>query len=112
MKLCVPAQRKPDDARLGERAHQAVAEERDLVGKRHLGERQVVGMDVDVPQPGQQVGAAQIDDCRAVRRRLPSAGQDFRDAPVLDDDARPLDRRRRTQSISVALVRMVRVTVG
>ena len=65
MKLCVPAQRKPTMPDSVSAAHQAVAEQRDLVGERHLGERQVVGMDVDVPQPGQQVRAAEIDDRRA-----------------------------------------------
>ena len=43
---------KADDARLGERGHQPVAEERDLVGERRVGEREVVGMDVHVPQAG------------------------------------------------------------
>ena len=68
-------------------------------------------MDVHVPQAGHQVRAAEIDDRRLARTRLPAAGQDLRDASVLDDDGRALDRLGVTQSISVALVRIVRMAL-
>ena len=74
------------DARLGECLHQAVAEQRDLLGKRHFGERQIVGMNMHVPQAGQQVRAFEIDDRRVAGRGLAPAGQDFGDAALLDDD--------------------------
>src|SRR5260370_42658333 len=43
-------------------------------------------MDVDVPQPGQQVGAAEVDDVAAPRIRRAAAVEHFHDAAAVDDD--------------------------
>ena len=79
-----------DDAGFQQCRGHPVAEQRDLIGHRHVGgRRKIVGMDVDVPQSGKQVGALEVD--RSSRfgvagGRRPACGEDFLDAPVLDQN--------------------------
>ena len=53
-----------DNARFGKRGREPVAEQGHLIGKRHLVERQVIGMDVHVPKARHQVPAFEIDHLR------------------------------------------------
>ena len=76
-----------DHPALGERLHQAMAEDGGLLGDGGAGRRQVVGVDVDVPQAGQEIGALEIDDPRVARVGRPARAQHFHDAPAVDGDA-------------------------
>src|SRR5215469_11593013 len=73
-----------DNAGFGKRGRKPVAEQRHLIGERHLVERQVIGMDVDVPEPGHQIPAFEIDYLRVVGAARLSAWQDGADAAILD----------------------------
>src|SRR5690606_26157512 len=50
------------DARFQQGCLEAVAEQSDLLGQRHVGQRVVVGVNMNVPQSRKKVGALQIDD--------------------------------------------------
>ena len=76
-----------DHAALGQGLHEAMAEDRGLLGDGGAGGRQVVGMDVDVPQPGQEIGAAEIDDLGVPRVGRSAAREHLHDAAAVDDDA-------------------------
>ena len=73
-----------DNAQFGKRGLKAVAEERHLIGKRHLIEREVIGMNVHVPQAGHQVSAFEIDALRRADALCLSAWHDGADAAVFD----------------------------
>src|SRR3954469_5990705 len=72
-------------------------------------------MDVNIPQPGHQIRAFEIDDFGVIARRLLTAGQYLCDASVVHNDARLLERlrcnavdqRRVAQDCSHALYRFV-----
>ena len=74
----------PDNAGFGKRGRKPVAEQRHLIGERHLVDRQVIGMDVHVPEAGHQVPAFEIDHLRVADAARLSAWQDGADAAVLD----------------------------
>src|SRR6516164_11762708 len=73
-----------DDAGFGKRDREPVAEQGHLIGKRHLIERQVIGMDVHVPEAGHQIPAFEIDHLRITDAARLSAWQDGADAAILD----------------------------
>ena len=73
-----------DNTRFGERSREPVAEQRHLIGERHLVERQVIGMDVHVPEAGHQIPAFQIEYLRIADVFRPSAWQDGADPTILD----------------------------
>ena len=77
-----------DDARLGQRRSQPIAEQRHLVGERHLREREVVGMDVHVPQAGQEMVAVQVDHFGVRRVEARRGGSDRADPAVFDEHVR------------------------
>ena len=60
-----------------------MAEQGHLIGERHLVERQVIGMDVHVPEAGHQIPAFEIDHLRVAGATRLSAWQDGRDAAIL-----------------------------
>ena len=76
------------DARLGECGDQPVAEQGDLIGQGNVGERQVVGMDVHVPQARHQKAAFEVDGQGVVDLERRRVGPDLPDAAVLDQHAR------------------------
>src|SRR6516162_9443661 len=55
-----------------------------LIDERHLVERQVIGMDVHVPEPGHQIPAFKIDRLRVAGAARLCAWQDGADAAILD----------------------------
>src|SRR5215472_3540630 len=73
-----------DNAGFGKRGRELVAEQGHLIGERHLVERQVIGMDMHVPEPGHQIPAFEIDYLRVAGAALLSAWQDGADAAILD----------------------------
>ena len=73
-----------DDARLEQAGLQAMPEQRHLVGQRHLGQREVVGMDVHVPQARQQVRTLEVDRLGVADRSCGAAAEDLLDAAVLE----------------------------
>src|SRR3954447_8621462 len=79
-----PGAAKSDNAGFGQRGREPVAEQGHLIGERHLVERQVVGMDMYVPEAGHQVPAFKIDHLRVVSTAHLSAWQDCADATILD----------------------------
>ena len=83
-----------DHTGLGHAAHQVLAEAGRLLCHRDVRIADVVRMNVDVPQPGQQVRPLQVDHPRPVTARRAPAARDLRDASVLHDHARPPDRLR------------------
>src|SRR5690349_11855995 len=73
-----------DNAGFGKRGHKPVAKQGHLIGERHLVERQVIGMDMHVPEAGHQVPAFKIDHLRVAGAARLSAWQDGADAAILD----------------------------
>ena len=73
-----------DNARFGKRGREPVAEQGHLIGERHLVERQVIGMDMHVPEAGHQIPAFEIDHLRVAGAARLSAWQDGADAAILD----------------------------
>src|SRR6516165_2256820 len=73
-----------DDAGFGKRSREPVAEQGHLIGKRHLVERQVIGMDVHVPEARHQIPAFEIDHLSVADAARLSAWQDGADAAILD----------------------------
>jgi hypothetical protein len=72
----------PDSVSAGRKP---VAEQGHLIGKRHLVEPQVIGMDVHVPKARHQVPAFEIDHLRVAGGAVHlSARQDGADAAILD----------------------------
>src|SRR3974390_3286370 len=61
-----------------------MAEQRDLVGKRHLAWQEVIRMDVDVPQSGHQAGALEVDLRCVADARLAAVGSNLADSSVFD----------------------------
>ena len=53
-----------DNAGFGKRGREPVAEQGHLISERHLVKRQVIRMDVHVPEAGHQVPAFEIDHLR------------------------------------------------
>ena len=80
------------NAELGQRRHQSMAEQRHLVGERHFRRQVVVGMDVDVPQSGHQVGAPEVDRGGAICRGRAAVGADLANTSILDQDRCTFDR--------------------
>ena len=74
--------------------HQPMAEGDGLLDDRGARGRQVVGMDVDVPEPGQEVGPSEIGDLGSPRIRSAARVENLRDASILDGDARAGNRPR------------------
>jgi len=74
----------PDNAGFGKRRRQPVAEQRHLIGKRHRVDRQIIGVDVHIPEAGHQVPAFEIDHLRIADVFRLCARQDGADAAVLD----------------------------
>src|SRR5947209_1206575 len=73
-----------DNAGFGKRGSKPVAEQGHLIGERHLVERQVIGMDVHVPEAGHQIPAFEIDHLRVAGAPRLFAWQDGADAAILD----------------------------
>src|SRR5215472_7976250 len=73
-----------DNAGFGKRGGKPVAEQGNLIGERHLVERQVIGMDVHVPEARHQIPAVEIDHLRAADAARLSAWQNGADAAILD----------------------------
>jgi hypothetical protein len=73
-----------DNAGLGKRGRKPVAEQGHLIGERHLVERQVIGMDVHVPEAGHQIPSSEIDHLSVDGAAGLSAWQDGADAAILD----------------------------
>ena len=84
-KVMRPGAAQPNNAGFGERGRKPVAKQSHLIGKRHLVERQVIGMDVHVPKARHQVPAFEIDHLRVAAGvvRL-SARQDGANTAILD----------------------------
>src|SRR5215469_5797566 len=74
-----------DNAGFGKRGREPVAKQGHLIGKRHLIEGQVIGMDMNVPQAGHQIPAFEIDDMRVAGAAHLSAWQDGADTAILDE---------------------------
>jgi len=83
---------EPGDAGLGQRRDQSMAEQRDLVGERHLRRQVVVRMDVDVPQAGHQVIAPEVDRAASTELGRTAVGADFANPSILDHDRGASDR--------------------
>src|SRR6266513_4622720 len=75
-----------DNAGFGKRGREPVAEQRHLIGERHRVDREVVGMDVHIPEAGHQVPAFKINHLRVVDAARFSVWHDRADAAVLDED--------------------------
>src|SRR5215472_3374171 len=73
-----------DNAGFGKRGGKPVAEQGNLIGERHLVERQVIGMDVHVPEARHQIPAVEIDHLRVAGVARLSGWQDGADAAILD----------------------------
>ena len=80
-------------AALSQRLRQRIAEVGHLLGGRYAGRRRVFGVDVNIPQAGQQIRAVKVYHARAACLRGMAAVQHFGDAPVLYDDAGVGNRR-------------------
>ena len=61
-----------------------MAEQGHLIDERHLAERQVIGMDVHVPEPGHQIPAFEIDRLRVAGAARLSVWQDGADSAIFD----------------------------
>jgi hypothetical protein len=85
---------EPDHPTLRQGLHHAVAEDRRLLRDRRAGGREVVRVDVDVPQPREQIGPGQIDDLGLAGVGRPARVEHFHDAALLDGDAGPRHRPR------------------
>src|SRR5262252_2308831 len=68
-----------DNAGFGKCGREAMAKQGHLIGERHLVERQVIGMDVHVPEAGHQIPAFEIDQLRVADAARLSARQDGAD---------------------------------
>jgi hypothetical protein len=73
-----------DNAGFGKCGRESVPEQGHLIGERHRVDRQVIGMDVHVPQAGHQVPAFEIDHLRVADAVRLSIWQDRTDAAILD----------------------------
>src|SRR6516225_5922067 len=73
-----------DNAGFGKRGRKPVAEQGHLIGERHLVERQVIGMDMHVPEAGHQIPAFEIDHLRVAGAARLSVWQNGADAAILD----------------------------
>ncbi len=77
-----------DNAGFGECGGKPMAEQHHLIGERHLVERQVIGMDMHVPEAGHQVSTFEIDHVRVGCAAQLSVWQDGADAAILDQHGR------------------------